>query len=147
VVVRTFILRRRTNMDKELILNILIAFGKEELGVEVPRDWDEIESMVLSDDEMEDFSTNEEVLRDGGIVYTYVADEPDGYDCSININVITNNDGIPVDVSVDTEDGDVELGFDASKYIGEDISAIQSEMAKGYSDYIRRTAPWIIGED
>jgi hypothetical protein len=29
----------------------------------------------------------------------------------------------------------------------EDIGQIQSEMAKGYSDYIKSTAPWIIGRD
>jgi hypothetical protein len=32
-------------------------------------------------------------------------------------------------------------------HVKEDIGKAQSEMAKGYSDYIRRTAPWIIGGD
>lgn len=32
-------------------------------------------------------------------------------------------------------------------HVKEDTSQIQSEMARGYSNYIRRTAPWIIGGD
>jgi hypothetical protein len=105
-------------VDKKRIMKVLKAFGKQEFGVQVPSDWDEIESIVLSGDEMQDFSTNKQVLEEGGMVFTYVADDlPEWDDVSLNINVVTTNDGIPVDVSMDTEEGNTHLDYDASRYI------------------------------